>query len=110
MLTIGKRTMFDPSGHAIRGQCLPHTPGWRLRWFEKGVETLLREGTLPECRRVMTACRDAGNAAEALAAAEKWPQGKGRSPGSVLAPTDAYPAVPDGDAEPRGKARRKRKR
>ena len=110
MLAIGKQTKFDSGGHAIRGQCLAHTPGWRLRWFEKGVETLLREGTLPECRRAMTACRDAGDAEEALAAVEKWSKGKGRALGSVLAPTDVYPAVSDGHAESRGKARRHRKR
>jgi len=106
MLTIGKRTMFDSSGHAARGQCLPHTPGWRLRWFKEGVETVIREGTLPECRRAMAVCRDAGSATEAQAALEKWSKGKGQAPGSVLAPTDVYPAVLDNDAEPRGKARR----
>jgi len=109
MLTIGKRAVFGADGLAVRGQCLSHTTGWRLRWFAGGAETVLREGTLPECRRAMAAAKGADNVDAARMAVEKWSQGKWRAPGGVLSPTDVYPAV-SGDEDSRAKPRRRRKR
>lgn len=57
MLTVGKPPEFGPDRMVISGQYHPDIPGWRLRWFEKGQETLLFTGTLASCRRLMDACR-----------------------------------------------------
>ena len=57
MLTIGKAPAFGPDQMAVSGQYDPEMPGWTLRWFHRGAETVLYTGTLPVCCRLMGDCR-----------------------------------------------------
>lgn len=51
-LVISKFPVFTDEGEIIPGQCEPDTPGWRLRLFEDGTESILMEGTYLLLRRV----------------------------------------------------------
>ncbi len=64
ILIIGKPAEFDEEGLPLRGQTQPYHPGWRLRAFHRGEETLLMEGTYYVCRQVQIAC--AGQPADAI--------------------------------------------
>jgi len=56
MLTIGKPAEFGPDNLPVRGQCQPHTRGWRLRLVEHGREELLHTDTLYACAQIQRAC------------------------------------------------------
>jgi hypothetical protein len=56
ILTIGKPAEFGPDNLPVRGQCQPHTRGWRLRTFQRGREELLHEDTYYMCTQLQRAC------------------------------------------------------
>jgi hypothetical protein len=56
MFTIGKPAEFGSNNLPVRGQCQPHTKGWRLRYFTHGAETLLHVDTYYACREMQKAC------------------------------------------------------
>ncbi len=56
MYTIGKPAEFDSGRVPLRGQCQPHTKGWRLRCFSRGQEEVLYEDNYYTCRELQKAC------------------------------------------------------
>jgi len=56
MYVIGKPAEFGSNNLPLRGQCQPHTKGWRLRHFSRGQETLLYEDNYYTCREIQKAC------------------------------------------------------
>ncbi len=56
MLTIGKPAEFGSNGYPIRGQCQPHTKGWRLRLVYRGQEEVLHTDSYYACRQVQKEC------------------------------------------------------
>lgn len=57
MLVIGKPAEFSPDNMPVRGQCQPHTKGWRLRLVHRGQEEILHEDNYYACRQVQLACQ-----------------------------------------------------
>ncbi len=57
MLVIGKPAEFSPDNIPVRGQCQPHTKGWRLRLVHRGQEEILHEDSYYACRQVQLACQ-----------------------------------------------------
>ena len=55
MLTIGKPTEYAPDGMAVLGQTDLDKPGWRLRYFNRGVEAEIYRGSFAMCRRIQEA-------------------------------------------------------
>lgn len=102
MLTIGKPTAFGRDGMAVPGQYAPDTPGWNLRWFVDGRETLLYTSTLATCRRFMAAIRglDDVDAMRRVIDAHLVGETVEMLPLNPV-PTEAYPPVddaPEGEA------------
>ena len=57
MLLIGKPAEFDDNGYPVRGQCAPHTKGWRLRLRRKGqADEILAEDSYYVCRQLQLEC------------------------------------------------------
>jgi hypothetical protein len=57
LFSISKRPQFDENNWPVRGQCQPHTEGWILRFWDKGEEEVLYEGTYYACRNMQVACQ-----------------------------------------------------
>lgn len=120
MLIISKPTQFSADGFAIRGQCSHDSPGWQLRWFERGKPlTVVWQGAFKTCRHLQTECADAASAEAASVMVADLLKANSFTHFTSM-PTDIYPAargdaLPPGQAEERshahgGKKRRKRKR
>lgn len=56
MLVIGKKIELGTDDLPLRGQCEPHTKGWRLRWFSRGKEKILCENTYYFCKELLAKC------------------------------------------------------
>ncbi len=56
MLVIGKPAEFGSDNSPVRGQCQPHTKGWRLRLFHRGQEEVIHTDTYYNCRRIQQEC------------------------------------------------------
>ena len=56
MLVIGKPAEFGTDNLPVRGQCQPHTKGWRLRLFHRGQEDLLHTDTYYVCAQIQRSC------------------------------------------------------
>ena len=56
MLVIGKPAEFGPDALPVRGQCQPHTKGWRLRFFHRGTEEFLHQDTFYVCAQIQRSC------------------------------------------------------
>lgn len=93
MLIISKPTQFGPDGFAVRGQCQPDSPGWQLRWFERGKPlTVVWRGAFKTCRHLQNECGDAETAEEAGVMVEELLQSNAFTHYSSM-PTDIYPAA-----------------
>ena len=93
MLIISKSTQFSPDGLAVRGQCNPDSPGWQLRWFEKGEPlTVVWQGAFKTCRQLQVECANAASA-EAASAMIAKSLDSGSFVRSVSTATDIYPAA-----------------
>ena len=58
LLTIGKPGQFQDSGLPVRGQCQPYSHDWQLKLFDKGITTILFEGTYYVCRQLQIECKN----------------------------------------------------
>ncbi len=100
MLIISKPTQFGPDGFAVRGQCQADSPGWQLRWFERGEPlTVVWRGAFKTCRHLQNECGDAETAEEAAAMVEELLQSNAFTHYSNM-PTDIYPAARGDDLPP----------
>lgn len=120
MLIISKPTLFAPDGFAVRGQCSHDSPGWQLRWFERGEPlSVIWQGAFKTCRHLQNECDDAETFGEAVAMVEELLKSNSFTHFASM-PTDIYPAArgdepaPELQSEPaksaNPKKRRKRKR
>ncbi len=122
VLIISKPTVFAPDGFAVRGQCSPDSPGWQLRWFNRGdALTVIWQGAFKTCRHLQTECVDAQTADEAKKMVDELLKSNAFTRFNSM-PTDIYPAARSGEAAIGGayegehktgranKKRRKRKR
>ncbi|MDR1611229.1 MAG: hypothetical protein LBT97_00430 [Planctomycetota bacterium] len=117
MLTIGKPTLFALDGFAVRGQCNPDSPGWRLRWFGGGDPlTVVWQGAFKTCRHLQLACAAAASCAEAEREVARLLKADSFNHFASM-PTDTYPAAKDGGPAPphephptQARKRRKRRR
>lgn len=93
MLIISKPTQFGPDGFAARGQCNPDSPGWQLRWFQRGDPlTVIWQGAFKTCRHLQTECAAAASAEEAVKMVEELLSSNAFTHFSSM-PTDIYPAA-----------------
>ena len=116
MLTISKATQFSPDGLAVRGQCNHDSPGWQLRWFERGEPlTVIWQGAFKTCRQLQTECANAASAEVAAAMVAKLLKSNSFMH-PVSSATDVYPAArnetpsPGQAGEPAQDSKKKRKR
>ena len=124
MLIISKPTRFSPDGFASRGQCSLDSPGWQLRWFERGeLLDVIWQGAFKTCRHLQTECVGAASLAEAKEKAAELLKANSLARFASM-PTDTYPVARgddftsghDGEVAQQnasgnhGKKRRKRKR
>ncbi len=115
MLTISKPTAFSADGLAARGQCNHDSPGWQLRWFAKGEETVtVWQGAFKTCRHLQMNSTAAATLEEARKLVEELLSTN--SPAQFASrPTDAYPSAPRVDksalaADLTGSAAKKKRR
>ncbi len=119
MLIISKPTQFGHDGLAVRGQCSHDSPGWQLRWFERGEAIpVIWQGAFKTCRHLQSECSDAESAEEASRMVDDLLNSNAFNHFSSM-PTDIYPIAKGDDLTPgqtteRGlglnKKRRKRKK
>jgi hypothetical protein len=58
MLTISKPAEFSDNNLPLRGQCQPHTHGWRLRLVHGGKAEVLYQDTYYACREIQEKCEE----------------------------------------------------